>query len=131
MNTTIRRMIEYLLGKLADDKRFVKNVCGRQVYTSLQGSDPRRTILRRESSKMRPFVPKGIFGSPKKWNSKPELYLKRRAVLFFLPCQENSNDCSYKDNRCYPDKQPFKCMKSHSHNGGFRVTVIPAQIRTA
>ncbi len=30
------------------------------------------------------------------------------AVLFFLPCQENPDDCTDKNNRRRSDKQPFK-----------------------
>lgn len=31
-----------------------------------------------------------------------------KADLFFLFCQENSDDCKNKDDRCRPDKQPFQ-----------------------
>ena len=47
----------------------------------------------------------------------------------FFPCQEDSTDCHYKDNRCYSDKQPLKYVKPDSDNGGFRVAIIPTQIR--
>ena len=51
-------------------------------------------------------------------------------VLFFRPCQKNSNDCPYKENRCYPNIQPFKCVKSDSRNGGFRISIVPTQVGT-
>ena len=53
----------------------------------------------------------------------------RQMVLFLLACQENSDDCANEDNRCYSDKQPFKCMKSHCKNCCFRIPMIPSQVR--
>ena len=44
--------------------------------------------------------------------------------------EENSDECGDQDNRRHSDKQPFKGVERHSQDSGFRVTVIPAQIRT-
>ncbi len=40
--------------------------------------------------------------------SKPQSNSLLEVVLFFLLHQDNSNDCTNKDNRCSSDKQPFK-----------------------
>ena len=50
--------------------------------------------------------------------------------LFFLSRHEKPNNRTNQDHWRYSDKQPFKCMKCCSENGGFRITVIPIQVGT-
>ena len=48
-----------------------------------------------------------------------------RIDLIFFSCQDNSNNCSYKNKRCQSNKQIFKGMKSCSENSGFGIVIIP------
>ena len=55
---------------------------------------------------------------------------KSRMVLFFLAREENADDCTDQKNRRCSGKQPLKCVYCHSKNGGFRISIIPPQVRT-
>ena len=59
------------------------------------------------------------------------LLYQSRAVLPSLPRHENSSHCPYENPRGQSDKQPLKGVEEHSNDGGLRIAVVPAQIRTA
>lgn len=50
-------------------------------------------------------------------------------LLLFFSCQKSSDNASQQDKRCGSYEYPFHGMNSHSDNGGFRGTGIPAQVR--
>ena len=51
------------------------------------------------------------------------------SLLLFFSCQKSSDNASQQDKRCGSYEYPFHGMNSHSDNGGFRGTGIPAQVR--
>ena len=46
-----------------------------------------------------------------------------------FPRQENPDARRDQEQRCHPDKQPLKGVEGRTHDSGFRVAEIPAQVR--
>ena len=59
----------------------------------------------------------------------PAQKLPLKMPLSLIPCQESACRRSEHGDRRRSDKQPLQCVKPHPNDCGFRVAVIPAQIR--
>lgn len=57
-------------------------------------------------------------------------FLKKWGISQFLPCQANSGGCAKQGKRRCSNEHPLQCVEHGSSNRGFRIAVIPAQVRT-
>lgn len=54
--------------------------------------------------------------------------MMRSKSLYFFSCETHADDCRNQDEGGQTDKGPFKGVDGHTHDGGLRGAVIPAQV---